>query len=74
MATVPFSVSEVEPKLSGAARQSLIRADEYARQLCHPIVGTEHLLVAILETSADDSVVSAVQLDAAGVRAKYFGG
>jgi len=38
------------------ASQAVVAAQQFARELCHGDVGTEHLLVGVLETAADTSL------------------
>jgi ATP-dependent Clp protease ATP-binding subunit ClpA len=43
-------------RFSSPARESMVRAQEEARSLGHNYIGTEHLLLALLQPSSDDVV------------------
>jgi prophage maintenance system killer protein len=58
--------SESLPRLTGRCRQAVVTAQEEARRLGHPYIGTEHLLLGLLDDSG--GLVRPV-LTARGIRA-----
>ncbi len=62
-------------QLAAGVAGIVARAREIAASLSHPIAGTEHLLIAVVDDAGQAScLLAAVAGDAAALRAALFGG
>jgi len=73
---VPHEPGDLDPSTLAAETQAVIRkAAEIADEMHHPLIGTEHLVVAVLEAAdvKTRETLTSRGLTAAEVRVNVFG-